>query len=172
MAALDAGCVSAGCALTRRQQWCTYALVKGRTSSENDVTPLFVSFCFLSLSSLSSSSFLSLLLLPQVFPFLQLNTINDLFHLHLIRTLCLHLGYSTPLPKTLTVNHYLHIQYFQHQICRDPRVISDDCPICVEFSRHAYKLIWVERGPNVLIDGEPTAIPCDMLSYKLLGEVG
>ena len=53
------------------------------------------------------------LLLPQVFLFLQLNTINDL-HLRSIQTLCLHLSYSTPLRKTLTVNHYLRIEYFQH----------------------------------------------------------
>ena len=30
MAALDAGCASAGFARARRPQWCTYAPVKGR----------------------------------------------------------------------------------------------------------------------------------------------
>ena len=71
-------------------------------------------FCFLSLV-LSPSSFLSLLalLLPQVLPFVQLNTINDL-NLRSIQTLCLHLSYSTPLRKTQTVNHYFRIEYFQH----------------------------------------------------------
>lgn len=40
-------------------------------------------------------------------------TINHDLHLHLIQTLCLHLGPSTPLRKTLTVGHYLLIDYFQ-----------------------------------------------------------
>ena len=71
-------------------------------------------FCFYSLV-VSLSSFLSLLalLLPYVFPFVQLNTINDL-NLRSIQTLCLHLSYSTPPRKTQTVNHYLRIEYFQH----------------------------------------------------------
>ena len=73
-------------------------------------------FCFLSLV-FSSSSVLSLLalllpLLPHVFSFLQLDTINDL-NLRSIQTLCLHLSYSTPLHKTQTVNHYLRVEYFQ-----------------------------------------------------------
>ena len=45
--------------------------------------------------------------------FLQLNTINHDLHLRIIQTLCLHLSRSTPLRKTLTVNHCLHIEYFQ-----------------------------------------------------------
>ena len=115
MATLDAGCPSARCARTRRPQLSTYALGYGHASLENAVTPLSFSLCFLFVSSISSS-FLSLStpLPPQVFPFLQLNTINDL-HLRSIQTFCLHLSYSTPLRKTLTVNHYLRIKYF-HQI--------------------------------------------------------
>ena len=103
MAALDAGCASAGCARTRRPQWSTYALFFS----------LFLS-CFFSLISFLS---LSTPLLPQVFPFLQPDTINDL-HLCSIQTMCLlHLSYSTPLRKTLTVNHYLRIEwYFQHML--------------------------------------------------------
>ena len=57
--------------------------------------------------------------------FLQLNTINDL-HLHLTRTLCLHLSYSIPLRRTLTVNHYLRIEYFQQQMPAGLRVIKHD----------------------------------------------
>ena len=80
-------------------------------------------FCFLSLV-FSPSSFLSLLalLLPQLFPFAQLNTINEL-NLRSIQTLCLHLSYSTPLRKTQTINHYLRIEYFQHHSPSITRVI-------------------------------------------------
>ena len=56
MAALDAGCATAGCARTRRPHWYTYALVKGRASQENAFTPLSVSLCFLSVPSLASPS--------------------------------------------------------------------------------------------------------------------
>ena len=83
-------------------------------------------FCFLSLV-VSLSSFFSLLalLLPQVFPFVQLNTINDL-NLHSIQTLCLHLSYSTPLRKTQTVNDYLRIEYFQQYLEDSNRVRYGD----------------------------------------------
>ena len=75
-----------------------------------------LSFCFLSLAfSHSSSLFPLALLLPQVFPFVQLNTINDL-HLCSIQTLCLHPSYSSPLRKTQTVDHYLRIEYFQQRM--------------------------------------------------------
>ena len=83
-------------------------------------------FCFLSLI-FSPSSFLSLLaiLLPQVFPFVQLNTINAL-NLHSIQTLYLHLSYSTPLRRTQTVNHYLRIGNFQQGRLVTARVMSHD----------------------------------------------
>ena len=83
-------------------------------------------FCFLSLV-VSLSSFFSLLalLLPQVFPFVQLNTINDL-NLHSIQTLCLHLSYSTPLRRTQTVNDYLRIEYFQQYLEDSNRVRYGD----------------------------------------------
>ena len=114
MAALDAGC--AGCARTTRPLWYTYAPVKGRAIKENAVTPLSVSFCFLSVFSLSSFFSLSTWLLPQVFPFLQLNTINH----------GLHFSRSTPLRKTLTVNHYLCIEYFQKWTRRNNGKTSHD----------------------------------------------
>ena len=71
---------------------------------------LFVSFLFLSLSS----SFLFPFTSSSSLAFLQLNTINYDLHLRIIQTLCLHLSRSTPLRKTLTVNHYLCIEYFLH----------------------------------------------------------
>ena len=79
-------------------------------------------FCFLSLV-FSPSFFLHLLalLLPQVFPFVQLNTIDDL-NLHSIQTLCLHLSYSPPLRKAQTVNHYLRIEYFQQCLLERPSI--------------------------------------------------
>ena len=60
---------------------------------------LLFSFCFTSSSSLY---------------FLQLNTINYDLHLCIIQKLYLHLSRSTLLRKTLTVNYYLGIEYFQH----------------------------------------------------------
>ena len=87
-------------------------------------TPLYFSlfpFYFFSLIFFS----LSASLLPQVFPLLQLNAINDL-HLRLIQTLFLHLSHSTPLHKTLTINYFLRIEYFQHSYCALPRVMFYD----------------------------------------------
>ena len=43
-----------------------------------------------------------------------LNEINHDPHLLLTRTLFLHLSCLTPLGRTLTVDHYLCIDYFQH----------------------------------------------------------
>ena len=59
--------------------------------------------------------------------FPQLNTINYDPHLRIIRTFCLRLSRSTPLRKTLTVNHYLLIEYFQHTktFFNPPRVIHN-----------------------------------------------
>ena len=105
MAVLDAGC-----ARTSRPHWCTYALVKGHASHENVFTPL--SFFPSSPFSLSlSPSFFSLHFL--IHSFLQRITINYDPHLRIIQTLCPHLYGSTLLRKTLTVNHYLGIEYFQ-----------------------------------------------------------
>ena len=56
----------------------------------------------------------------------QLITINHGLHLRLIQTLCLHLSRFTPLRKTLTVDHYLCIEYFQHSKDRGKRVIICD----------------------------------------------
>ena len=65
--------------------------------------PIFLSF-------LSFSPFF--FLLPQVFPFINFSqSINHDLHLRLIQTLCLHLSHSIPLHKTLTVDHYLGIEY-------------------------------------------------------------
>ena len=105
MAALDAGC-----AHTSRPHWYTYALVKGHASHENLFTPLS---SFLLVLSLSLSFFLFTSLLSLIHSFLQLITINYDPHLRIIQTLCLHLYCSTLLRKTLTVNHYLRIEYFQ-----------------------------------------------------------
>ena len=101
MAALDAGCASVGCAGIRRPHRCTYALVKGtRKLRKRCHMPVCFSFCFLSVISLST------LLLPQVFPFLQLNTINYDFSLYIIQVLCLYSSRFTPLRKTRSVNRY------------------------------------------------------------------
>ena len=120
MAALDAGCASAGCANAGCAHSCgrTCDVRTGertRKLRKRCHTPAsfsLFSFLFL-LSRLPFLFFPSTLLLPYVFPFLQFDTINDL-HLRSIQTLCLHLSYSTPLRETQTVNHYLHIEYFQH----------------------------------------------------------
>ena len=85
------------------------ALAKGRASYEKVFTLL--SFF---LSYPSSLFFPPLHNFSQVFLFHQLIAINYGLHLRLIQTLCLHLSRSTPLRKTLTFNHYLHIEYFQH----------------------------------------------------------
>ena len=97
-------------------------------------------FCFFSLVFLS----LSTLLLPQVFPFLQLNTNNSDLSLRIIQTLCLHLSRSTPLRKTLTINHYLRIEYFQQGSQRQSRVrfIEADSQIAAL----AIKLKWKSFG--------------------------
>ena len=62
------------------------------------------------------SSFLFLLHFFLKPSFLQLNTINHDLHLRIIQVLCLHFSRSTPLRKTLTVNHCLRIEYYQHKI--------------------------------------------------------
>ena len=77
-------------------------------------TPVFLSF----LSSLSLLS--SFALLSSSLPFHQPITTNHDLHPHLIQTLYLRVGHSTPLRKTLTVNHYLRIEYFQHPPCVHP----------------------------------------------------
>ena len=89
-------------------------------------TPLSVSFRFLSGHSLSSS-FLFPLHFSSSLSILQLNTINYDLHLRIIQTLCLHLSNSTPLNKTLTANHYLRIEYFQHWKAKLIRVTICDC---------------------------------------------
>ena len=52
-------------------------------------------------------------LLPQVFSFLQLNTVNYDLDLRITQTLCLHSSRSAQLRKTFSVTHYLRIEYFQ-----------------------------------------------------------
>jgi len=99
-----------------------YALVNDAQAMKIVFTPLSVSLCFLSVLSLSSSFLLPLLFFLK--SFLQLNTIGDDFHLRLIQILCLHFSRSTPLRKTLTINHYLRIEYFQQPRAQKLRVIS------------------------------------------------
>jgi len=107
MAALDTGC-----AHTTRPHWYTYALVKGRASYGNVFTPLSFSLPFLPVPSLSSSFFFHFTS-SSCLSFLQLNRNNYDLHLRITQTFCLHLSRSSPLLKTLTVNHYLRIEYFQ-----------------------------------------------------------
>lgn len=71
------------------------------------------SFSFLPVLSLLNSP-LPNYNFPQVIPFYQLIAINHDLYLRLTRTLSLHLNRSTPLRKTLIVNHYLRLDYFQH----------------------------------------------------------
>ena len=99
-----------------------YALVNDAQAMKIVFTPLSVSLCFLSVLSLSSSFLLPLLFFLK--SFLQLNTIGDGFRLRLIQILCLHFSRSTPLRKTLTINHYLRIEYFQQPRVQKLRVIS------------------------------------------------
>ena len=107
MAALDAGC-----ARPRRPHWYAYALVNDAQAMKIVFTLLSVSLCFLPVPS--HSSFLSHhFTSSSSLSFLQLNTINYGLYLCTIHTLYLHLSRSTPLRKTLTVNHYLPIEYFQ-----------------------------------------------------------
>ena len=116
MTALDAGC-----ARTTRPHWYAYALVKGRASYETVFTPS-ASLSFLALSLfllLPSTSLLSL-----SHSFHQLNTINYHPHPRIIQTLYIHLSRSTPLRKTLTVNHYLRIEYFQQFMVEVPDQIN------------------------------------------------
>jgi len=99
-----------------------YALVNDAQAIQIVFTPLSVALCFLSVLSLSSSFLLPLLFFLK--SFLQLNTIGNDFHLCLIQILCLHFSRSTPLRKTLTINHYLRIEYFQQPRAQKLRVIS------------------------------------------------
>ena len=62
--------------------------------------------------------FLSVHIFPQVFPFDQLITIKHDLFLRLIQTLCPRLSRSTLLRETLTVDHYLRIDYFQQELVR------------------------------------------------------
>ena len=96
---------------------CKAALVRLRTSQcRESYTNCFhthVSLCFLSVFRfrLLLSFYLTF---SSSFSFLQLNTINCGLHLRIMQTLCLHFSRPTPLRKTLAVNHYLRIEYFQH----------------------------------------------------------
>ena len=126
MAVLDAGC--AGCARTTRPQWYAYALVNDAQATQVVCTLLSVSLCFPSALSLSPPFLFPLHF--QVFSFLQLNTINYDLHLRIIQTLCLHLSHSTPLRKTLTVNHYLRIEYFQRSGIRSGPERLATCEHC------------------------------------------
>ena len=109
MAALNARC--AGCAHTTRPHLYAYVLVNDAQAMKMFSRPrLFLSpSCYFSLviflSTLYSllTSFLS-----------STQHINDDLHPRIIQILCLHISHSTPLLKTLTVNHYLCIKYFQH----------------------------------------------------------
>ena len=93
-----------------------YALVNGQVGYEKAFTPL----SFFPYYPFSLFFFLPLHFFPH-----QLITISH-SHLRLIQTLCLHLSRFTPLRKTLTVDHYLCIEYFQHSKDRGKRVIICD----------------------------------------------
>ena len=110
MAPLDAGC-----ARITRPHWYAHALVNDAQAMKIVFTPLSVSFCFLPVLSLSSS-FLSSHHFPlkSFLPSTQYNNYD--LRLRTVQTLYLHLGHSTPLRKTLTVNHYLRIEYFQQAL--------------------------------------------------------
>ena len=119
MAALDAGCASAGVpmrdvpALVGRTGY-VHTRERTRKLRKRCHTPACFSlfpFYFLSLVFLS----LPTLLFLQVFPFLQLNTINSGLSLRIIQKHCVSTS-AVRLRKTLTVNHYLHIEYFQHNV--------------------------------------------------------
>jgi len=108
MAALDAGC-----ARTTRPHCYAYALVNDAQAMKIVFTPLLaVSLCLLPVLSFSSSFSHHFTSSSSLF-FLQLNTINYDLHLCIIHTLYLRLSLSIPLRKTLTVNHYLRIEYFK-----------------------------------------------------------
>ena len=109
MAALDTGC-----ACTSRPHWYAYALGKGHASHES----VFTSLSFFPPSPFSFSLSFFHVTSPSSLSFLQLNTINYDLHLRIIQTLCLRSSCSTPLRKTLTANHHLRIEYFQHKIRR------------------------------------------------------
>ena len=103
-----------------------YARVNDAQAMKIVFTLLSVSLSFLPVLSLCLSSFFSFTsLLPQVFPH-RLNIINYDLHLRIIQPLCFHSSRSTPLRKTLTVNHYLRIQYFQQLFEFCGRVISHE----------------------------------------------
>jgi len=107
--------LGAGCARSLWPQRHTYALVKGRASSQNVFTPLV--FPSDTPSPHNTPSFLYTTF-SQVFPSTKLSSINYYSHLHLS-------GF-TPLRKIPTVNHYLRNQDFQQGCLRFPRVIIDD----------------------------------------------
>ena len=98
MAAFGEGCARALWPLRY-----TYALVKGRASSENVFAPLV----FLSFLPLLASHLPSCTQLFSSLPFRQVITINHDLHLHLS-------GFS-PLRKIITVSYYLRNPDFQHE---------------------------------------------------------
>jgi len=114
MAALDAGC-----ARTTRPHWYAYPLVNDAQAMKIVFTPclfLFVSFLFF--LSLSLSFVFFLLSLHFFLEFFLSSTHHNNYDLHLriIQILCLHISRSSLLRKTLTVNHYLHVKYFQQPL--------------------------------------------------------
>ena len=98
-----------GDAYTLRLQRCAYSSVKWRASCEKFFTPLY----FLPSCLFFFHTFLPVHNFSKFFSFYQV-TINHDLHLCLIQTSCLHVSSSTPLWKTLTVDHCLPINYFQY----------------------------------------------------------
>jgi len=104
MAALDAGC-----ARNTRAHWDAHALAKGRASYKKVSTPLFVSLSFLPVLSLSSS-----FTLHTTFLKFFLSTYHNQLWLSPLNTNFVSLlKPSTSLGKSLAVDHYLRIEYFQ-----------------------------------------------------------
>ena len=92
-----------------------------RRRSDAQALKSFTPLSFLSSRLSSLHTFLPVDNLSRVFYFYRLITINHNLHLRSTQTLCLHLSRSTLMRKTLTIDNYLGIQYFQQSaavICR------------------------------------------------------
>jgi len=90
-----------------------YVRTRGRTQAMRMFSPplFFFPSCILSLYT-----FLPVHNFPPVFRFHPVVTINHDLHLRLTKALYFYLSGSALLCKTLTVNHYLHSDYFQHRL--------------------------------------------------------
>jgi len=140
MAALGAGC---DCSLW--PQGHTYALDKGRASSENVFTPLV----FLPSHLPSLHTFLPIHNFPQVFPSTKLSSINHESHFHL--------SDFRPLHKILTVNHYLRKPRFSTvplYLSPSSSLLPSPSPLTI----HPY-LEYICLTPQGPPSGPKTAVP-------------